>query len=389
VDAQVKTAPPAAMVEIRPVTTTKERTAFIRAGVIPYKDDPNFITPLEFEVSQRLNPKLNPGLKDAPHQLWIAYRNGAPVGRISAIINPLHLAQHKEEIAHFGFLEAIDDPEVFAALFKTAEDWARERGMKKIGGPFSFSVNEEIGLLISGFDTPPYVMMPHGLPYYQARVEALGYTKAQDVHALDWINKRNFLPERRKQFVERTLDNPKVSIRTIDMKDFAGDIRRIVDIYNDAWSDNWGFIPFTEDLAKHMASELRPIIEKHNVVICYYDGEPAAFALVLPNINEATRDLNGKLLPFNWAKLIWRMKVKGLSTARMPLMGIRKKFQRKGLGAAFAYKMIELTNNENMDRGLTHSEVSWILESNEGMLSILLDMGCRIYKTYRLYEKTL
>lgn len=386
---QTKIAPSSSAIEVRPVETGRDRKTFIRVGTLPYRDDPAFVTPLEFEVGQRLDPKTNPALKDAPHQLWIAYKNGEPVGRISAIVNPLHLAQHKDETAHFGFLEAIDDPAVFAALLETAEYWARERGMKKIAGPFSFSVNEEIGLLIDGFDTPPFVMMPHGRPYYQARVEALGYAKAHDVHALDWINKRDFIPAKRKAFVERTLNNPKVSIRTLDLKDFAGDIRRVVDIYNDAWSDNWGFVPFTEEQVKHMASELRPIIEKHNVVLCFYDGEPAAFALVLPNINEAIRDMNGKLLPFNWVKLIWRLKVKGLSTARMPLMGIRKKYQRKPVGAAFAYKMIDLTNSENMDRGLTHSEVGWILESNEGMLSILLDMGCRIYKTYRLYEKAL
>jgi hypothetical protein len=261
--------------------------------------------------------------------------------------------------------------------------------MKRIAGPFSFSVNEETGLLIDGFDTPPFVMMPHGRPYYRDRLEAAGYRKAHDMHALSWVNRHDFLPEKRKQFVEKALSNPKVSLRTLNMGDFAGDIRLLVDIYNDAWSENWGFVPMTEEQVKHMASELRPIIEKHNVVFGYYDGEAIAFALALPNINEAIRDMNGKLLPFNWAKLIWRLKVKGLKSARMPLMGIRKRFQKKPVGAAFAYKMIEITNSANLDRGLTHSELSWILESNEGMLSMLHDMGCRIYKTYRVYEKKL
>lgn len=376
-------------IEIRPVEGPKDRTAFIRAGSIPYKDDPAYVTPLEFEVRQRLDPKANPALKNAPHQLWIAYRNGVPAGRISAMVNPLHLAQHKDETAHFGFLEAIDDQDVFSALLGVAEDWARARGMKKLAGPFSFSVNEETGMLIDGFDTPPFVMMPHGRPYYKDRIEALGYVKAHDMHALDWDNKLNFIPEKRKEFVEKTLDSPKVFIRNLDMNDFTGDIRCLVEIFNDAWSGNWGFVPFTEEQVKHLASELRPIISKHNVVFCYYDGEPAAFALALPNINEAIRDMNGKLLPFNWAKLIWRLKIRGLSTARMPLMGIRKKLQRRPIGAAFAYKMIEMTNTENMKRGLVYSETSWILESNKGMLSMLVDMGCRIYKTYRVYEKPL
>ncbi|HXI87834.1 MAG TPA: hypothetical protein VNH64_10275, partial [Parvularculaceae bacterium] len=374
---------------IKPVETAQDRKAFIGAAAPAYADDPLYVPPLELDIGSRIDPKANPGLKNAPHQLWIAYKDGAPAGRISAIVNPAHLSLYKDDAAHFGFLEATDDAAVFAALFAAAEDWARRRGMKKLAGPYSFSVNEEIGLLVDGFDRPPYVMMPHGRPYYQTRVEALGYAKARDVHALSWVNRRDFIPERRQQFVDKQIANPKVEIRTLNMRDFAGDIRRVVDIYNDAWSGNWGFIPFTEEQAKHMASELRPIIEKHNVVLCYYDGEPAAFALVLPNINEAIGDMNGKLLPFNWAKLLWRLKVKGLTTARMPLMGIRKKFQRKPVGTAFAYKMIQITNDANMDRGLADSELSWILETNTSMLSMLIDMGAKIYKTYRIYEKPL
>ena len=345
----------AASIEIKPVETAQDRKAFIGAAAPAYADDPLYVPPLELDIGSRIDPKANPGLKNAPHQLWIAYKDGAPAGRISAIVNPAHLSLYKDDAAHFGFLEATDDAAVFAALFAAAEDWARRRGMKKLAGPYSFSVNEEIGLLVDGFDRPPYVMMPHGRPYYQTRVEALGYAKARDVHALSWVNRRDFIPERRQQFVDKQIANPKVEIRTLNMRDFAGDIRRVVDIYNDAWSGNWGFIPFTEEQAKHMASELRPIIEKHNVVLCYNDGEPAAFALVLPNINEAIGDMNGKLLPFNWAKLLWRLKVKGLTTARMPLMGIRKKFQRKPVGTAFAYKMIQITNDANMDRGLADS----------------------------------
>jgi hypothetical protein len=379
----------AAAIEVRPIETARDRRLFIRAGAIPYADDPNYVTPLEFEVAQRLDPTSNPALKDAPHQLWIAYRNGAPAGRISAIVNPLHLARYKDDAAHFGFIDAVDDPAVFSALFGAAESWARARGMKKLAGPFNFSVNEECGLLVEGFDTPPYVMMPHGRPHYQRRIEALGYVKAMDMYALSWVNVLRFIPERRQRFVEKTLSSPKVSIRNLDVRNFTADIKLVVDIYNDAWADNWGFVPFTEEQARHMASELRPIIAPYNVVICSYDGEPSAFCLVLPNINEAIRDFGGKLLPFNWAKLLWRLKVKGLTTARMPLMGVRKKLQGKPVGAAFAYKMIDIANSANMERGLTSSEVGWILENNTAMLAMLLDMGCEKYKTYRIYEKAL
>ena len=380
---------PAASVELRPVETAADRRLFVRTGGVPYADDPNYVRPLDFEIGARLDPRSNPALKDAPHRLWIACRNGAPVGRISAIVNPLHLQRYKDDCAHFGFLEAVDDAEVFSALLGAAEDWARARRMRKIAGPFSFSVNEECGLLVDGFGTPPYVMMPHGRPYYASRIEGLGYAKAMDMHALSWLPEKRIMPEKRAKFIEKTLANPKVKIRNIDMKDFAAEIRTVVDIYNDAWSENWGFVPMTQEQVRHMASELRPIIERHNVVFCEFDGEAAAFALALPNINEAIGDFDGRLLPFNWAKLLWRLKVKKLSTARMPLMGVRRKFQGRPVGIAFAYKMIDMTNSANIDRGVTGSELSWILETNGPMISMLIDMGAKIYKTYRIYEKTL
>ena len=376
-------------VAIKPVKTSSERKEFIRLASAIYADDENYVAPLEFEIGPRLDPEKNPGLRGSPNQLWVAHKNGVPVGRIAAIVNQGHINHYNDGAGHFGFFESIDDAEVATALLQTAAEWLRQQGMVKIAGPFNFSVNEECGLLIDGFDTPPYVMMPHGRRYYQRLIEADGFTKAMDMYALRYIPKRQFIPEKRLRFVEKALSNPKVSIRSLDASDLLGDIKIIIDIYSDAWSDNWGFIPFTEDHAKHMASELRPIISKYNVVLCYYDGEPAAFGLVLPNINEITHDFDGKLLPFNWAKFLWRLKVRGVTKARMPLMGVRKRLQGKPVGAAFAYKIIDMVNSANMDHGVTESELSWILETNPAMLTMLTDIGAKIYKTYRIYEKTL
>jgi hypothetical protein len=365
------------------------RREFIRAGKVAYAGDQNYIAPLEYEVGARLDPAANPALKGADVALFIAKKDGAVAGRISAFVNPLHLERYNDGAGHFGFLDAIDDAAVFAALFKAAEDFFRARGLRKSAGPFSFSVNEECGLLISGFDTPPYIMMPHGRPWYAAHVEAAGYAKAMDMHALRYIPRRQFIPERRMKFIERALSSPKVSIRNIDFKRFDQEIATLVHIYKDAWSDNWGFIPMTEAQIAHMAKELRPIIEPYNIIFCELDGEPVAFGLVLPNVMQAIRDFDGKLLPFNWAKLLWRLKVKKLPEARMPLMGVRKKLHGKPLGAAFAYKIIEMVNAANMDNGVISSELSWILETNTDMLTMLTDMGGEIYKTYRIYERKL
>ena len=376
-------------IEIRPVETAADRKAFIRVANRLYADDPNFVAPLEFELLARLDAKKNPGLKDSPHQLWIAYKNSEPTGRISAMVNRAHQERYHDDAGHFGFFDVEDDPAVTKALVDTASEWLRAQGMKKIKGPFSFSVNEECGLLVDGFDTPPYVMMPHGRPYYANHLEREGFTKAIDMHALKWLPVREFIPEKRMRFVQKALDKPEVEIRNLKASDLLNELRIIIDIYNDAWSDNWGFIPFGEDHARRMASELRPIIQEHNAVLCYYKGEPAAFGLVLPNIYRAIRDFDGKLLPFNWAKFLWRLKVKGIDQSRMPLMGVRKKLQGKPVGAAFAYKIIDMVNSANIDHGVTESELSWILENNEGMLNMLLEMGSTIYKTYRIYEKPL
>ena len=375
--------------EIRPVETPADRKAFIRMPGPLYADDPNYVAPLEFELAARIDPARNPLLAASPHRLWIAWAGGEAIGRIAAIVNRAHTDRHQDGAGHFGFFEAPDDSAVVDGLIRTACDWLRAQGSMKIAGPLNFSVNEECGLLIDGFDTPPYIMMPHGRPYYKDHFERLGFHKATDMHALEWLPVRDFIPERRRAFVDKALNKPSVTIRNLKAGDLLGDIRTIIDIYNDAWSDNWGFIPFGEDHARHMAKELKPIIQEHNVVLCYYKGEPAAFGLVLPNINRVIRDFNGKLLPFNWAKLLWRLKVNGVDQSRMPLMGVRKKLQGKPIGAAFAYKIIDMVNGANIDHGVTHSELSWILDDNKDMLNMLLDMGARIYKTYRIYEKSL
>lgn len=376
-------------VAISVVETKADRQRFLRMTDALYADDPNYVAPLEFELGPRLDPTKNPELIKNEHRLWIATRGGDVVGRISAIVNKSHLELHQEKAGHFGFFECENNPHTAKSLMDTAVDWLKSKGMIKVYGPANFSVNEECGLLVDGFDMPAYIMMPHGRPYYREMIEAMGFVKATDMYALEWLPRRDFIPEKRRAFVNKVLDRPTVEIRTLNRKDFIGDIRMIVDIFNDAWSHNWGFIPFGEDHVRHMAKELSPIIANHNIVLCFYKGEPAAFGLVLPNVNRAIRDFDGKLLPFNWAKFAYRLKVKGIDQSRMPLMGVRKHLQKKPVGAAFAYKIIDMVNSSNIDRGVTHSELSWILEGNESMLTMLLEMGSRIYKTYRIYERAI
>ncbi len=379
----------AAALEIRTVETAADLKTFIRLANDIYADDPSYVAPLEFELTDRLNADKNPSIRGYPRRLWIAYKNGAAAGRIGALVNRAHLERHQDGAGHFGFFETIDDPTIARALFDSAAEWLKSQGVEKIKGPFSNTINEESGLLVKGFDTPPYVMMPHGRPYYAAMLEAEGFTKAIDMHALRYIPRDRLMPEKRQRFIDKALANPKVSFRNIDMKNFNAEIHTLVSIFNDAWFDNWGFIPMTTEQIDHMAKELRPIIEPHNIVFCDYEGEPAAFSLVLPDVNYVIRDFGGKLFPFNWAKLLWRLKVKQVPRARMPLMGVVRKLHRRPVGTALAYKMIQISQDANTSRGVIDSELSWILETNESMLAMLLDMGGEIYKTYRIYEKAL
>lgn len=374
---------------LSPVSTPAERKRFIRMTLELYHDDPAHVQPLDYEAMARLDPAKSPLLHDADHQLWVVMRGDKVVGRIGALINSSYIHHYNEQCGHFGYFEAVDDPAVIDLLFQTAEGWCHDRGMTKIAGPYNFSVNEECGLLVDGFERPPAVMMPHGKPYYAAHVSRLGYEKATDMFALWYPARHGFMPERRQKFVSKLVDKPHIEVRNFNLKNLEAEILTAVEIFNDAWQDNWGFVPMSPAEAKHMAGELRPVLTEYNTVMCIVDGEPSAFGLVLPNINEVIRDFQGKLLPFNWAKFLWWLKISKPTTVRMPLMGIRQKLQGKPLGAAFAYKIIEMVNNSSVDNGVKHAELSWILESNEAMITMLEDIGGVVDKTYRIYDKSL
>ena len=234
-------------VEIVPVTTADEREAFIRLPWALYADDPAWVPPLLRERRRHLDPAINPSLKTIDARLWLARQRGQPVGRISAQINRAHLARHDDGAGHFGFLETVESEAVAAALLETAEKWLRARGMRRALGPFNFSINEECGLPVDGFEAPPSIMMPHGRPCYPRLLEACGYAKAVDLIAYHFDMAKEAIPENIRRLVDRTRRNPAVRLRGLQRSRLAEDIRCVLDIFNDAWSANWGFIPFTEE----------------------------------------------------------------------------------------------------------------------------------------------
>ena len=362
--------------------------AFVRLPWAIYRDDPAWIPPLLLERREHLDPRKNPFFETAATRFWLALRDGRPVGRISAQVNSAYLARHGDATGHFGMLEAEDDPAVFRALLEAAEDWLKGQGMRRALGPFNLSINEECGLLVEGFQHPPSMLMGHAKPYYAARLEALGYRKAKDLICYHY-DAANEMPPAVAHLLGKTARAERLKVRALDFSRYEADLATIMEIFNDAWSDNWGFVPMSQAELLHMAKALKPIVRPQSVAIAELDGKPVAMAIGLPNVNEVIADLDGRLLPFGWMKLLWRLKVKTPKTARVPLMGVRKAYHGSLLGAALAIAVIERIWQGQTAMGVVGGELSWILEDNLAMRRMIEQFGGVAYKTYRIYERGL
>ena len=371
--------------EIVSVRGKGELREFLHLPWSLYAHDPAWVPPLFFEREQHLS-KRNPYFRHATFRAWIARRGGETVGRISAQVDQLHLQRYDDRTGFFGLLEAQDDPEVFQALFEAAQTWLRDQGMRRVLGPFNLSINDECGLLVEGFDTPPMIMMGHALSYYAGRIAEQGFTGAQDL--LAYRIRADFAKPRHLDALAARVAG-QVRLRPMRNREFAEDLAIIKDIFEDAWSNNWGFLPFTTEEFEELGKNLKLIVPADFVRIAEVDGEPAAMMVVFPNLNEAIRDLNGRLLPLGWLKLLWRLKVCGMKTARVPLMGVRRRFQGSHFGAILALMMITSLQTSGIRRGLEEIELSWILEGNKGMRNIIESIGGDPYKLYRIYQKDL
>ena len=375
-------------VTVRPVATSTDRKAFVDFAWDAYKDDSAWIPPLKDEVHGLLNPKKNPWFEHAKAQLWLAERGGKVVGRISAQVDELVLEHMGAGTGQWGFFDALD-AEAAAALIATAEDWLRTQGMTRALGPFSLSVWDEPGLEIEGFSEPPTAMMGHHKPEYAGWVEAAGYTKAKDLvtYEVDIVNWSNPLISRLIDAGER---NPKIGIRKVDKSRFDEEAQVILGLLNDAWSDNWGYVPLTPSEIAYAGKKLKPIIYEDLVRIAEYEGKPVAFMLTIPDMNEMIRDLDGRLFPFNFIKLLWRLRKPRTRRARVPLMGVAKPLQGSRLASQLAFMLIEFTRRSIVkDYGVGVGEFGWILEDNKGMLSIAELPGAKVNHRYRIYEKAL
>ncbi|KYG10169.1 hypothetical protein BE21_13735 [Sorangium cellulosum] len=352
-----------------------------------YEGEPNYIRPLDLDISDRLDKKKNPFFEHAEGTAWVAYKDGRPAGRITAQVDHEHLRVHRDETGMFGFFDTIDDAETAQALLAEAAGWLRARGMKRMRGPYSLSINEEIGCLIEGFDYPAVLMMPYHRPHQGRLTEGAGFEKVKDLYA--WRYEVGDIPARAQKAHAEILAMPEVHTRCGDPKNLLHDIRILMDVFNDAWSDNWGFVPMTEKELVKWAEDVRLILMPELTRYTFIDGEPAAVSLGLPDLNDLIKDFHGKLLPTGIFKLLWRLRVRGPKNGRLVVLGIRKKWRnvRRYAGlSAFLY--VEMNRAAQL-LGMTGGELGWTLEDNAAINAGIRLMGGRLYKKFRIYERAL
>ncbi len=355
-----------------------------------YRGDPAWAPPLRMERRAQLSPKSNPGAALVQPTYVLAKRNGRIVGRIAVFLNKAHEARYGADDCFFGYFDCEDDVAVEDALLSEAKTIARELGRARLLGPAMFSVNEEIGLLVDGFEHPNAVLMPPGRPHQVTAVERHGFTKTVDLLCY-LADLSNGAPSTRMvdamcRIAER---DEAITWRHLDRKNFERDVDTAMGIFNDAWSENWGFLPFPPDQIEHMAKEMKPIIFDEGFWVGMIDERPVAFIWMIPDVNEVARGFDGKLLPFNWAKFLYRLKAKKVTKSRIPLMGLSRELHGTRKGLAIVAKLCQLAFDHGHKQGFTQCELSWILEDNESMKAIAEQAGAVPYKTYRIYETSL
>ena len=374
-------------VEIVAVASKKEEEeAFLRLPWRLYKDDPAWVPNLLILQRDVISKKRNPFFEEGEAQLFLARRDGEVVGRISAQVDPRHNAQHGERTGFFGFFEAVADEEVARSLLAAAEAWLRGRDLDTIRGPFNFSITEEAGLLVEGFDQPPMIAMTHALPYYGGLLEAAGYAKAMDLLAYRWgIGDP---PARMMEAIERTRAVPGLRLRQMSRLHLHKEVRLLLDIYNESWKENWGYVAVTPREARKLAGDLRLIADPSIVLIAEVNGEPAGTVVGLPNLYEATRDFDGFIDPVKAVKLLWRLKLRGTETGRIFLFGVKPKFRTREL-YGLPFLLLHELYLAAKKRRYKWCEESWVLENNARLNTLMPYWNAYVYKRYRIYEKAL
>ena len=375
-------------IEVKPARTQAERRAWMEVAYKLNQSDPAFVPPLKQMMLERIDPKHNAFFQHGEAELLIAVRDGEPVGRLSVQVNRLHLEKYQDRTGHFGFFECVDDIDVAQALLGAGEDWLRKRGLARVMGPFEFSINEECGLLVDGFDDPPAILMTHAARHLHRLLDGAGYQKSKDLLAFR-IDMQAPFSATADRFLSIGGSNSKVKFRQLDPRRYEAEIETMISVYNDAWSDNWGSIPITDTQTALMAKSMKPLFVPQLGLFASVGDETVGTIAALPNLNEAIKDFSGRLLPFNWARLLWRLKVRGVESARVIILGIRKSHRRTILAPVIASGLIGRLIAGGRKLNLKWGELSWVLEDNDAMTHIGELLTGKAAKTYRIYAKDL
>ncbi len=378
------TAPSGSSVEVSPVTSAHDLDRFVELPLELYAGDPNFISPLLMERRDFLDPAKNPFFQHAPHQLFLARQGGKVVGRIAAVEDRNYNAFHGSDYGFFGMYEAVDDDEVAGALFEAARGWIRARGRKRLMGPINLSTNHDMGLLIDGFEHPPTLQIPYNPRYYVRHFEEVfGLPKVKDLLAW-WIDTRLDPDPKVERIAEKVRKKEGIVVRPIDLSDFDAEVRRIKEIYNSAWEKNWGFVPFTDEEFAHVAKDMKSFAKEDLILIAEVEGEPVAFTMSLPDINQALAHMKGRLthfgLPIGLAKLLWYSRK--IDQIRLLTLGVKEKYRKRGIDSILYLDSLRACRR----MGYTGCDVSWILEDNTLINRSIEIMGGKVYKTFRVYE---
>jgi hypothetical protein len=376
-------------VEIRRHAPGKDTAEFVRAGSEVFRDDPAWIAPLQMMIGDRLDPEKEPFHRHADVVLFTAWKDGRLVGRTSATVDRVWLETWKDDTGHFGYFDTIDDVDVARALLGEAEAWLKAQGMKRMNGPMSLSANQEVGLLVNGFEHPPVLDMAHSRHYQGALAEACGLVKEKDLLAWRYETKQGFNARTEKAW-RHLAETKEVRLRSVNPRKMRSELGLIMDIYNDTWAGKWGYVPVSSGELDKMAADLSLVLDPDMAFIAEVDEKAVGMCIIVPNLNEVIADLGGKLFPLGWVKLLWRTKIKHPRSARLILLGVRDSIRRnvKRYGFLSAAMYVEVAKR-GLSKGYEWAELSWTREDDAPINLGIRSMGAHVYKTYRVYEKRL
>jgi len=371
---------------INKVANETDKIKFIKFPWKIYKNNPNWVPPLIFDVRNNLDTKKNPFFQHSRMELYLAYKGTEIVGRIAAIANDNHNKFQEDKVGFWGYFECINDKEVSKSLFDSAKEFLLSQGLDTMRGPISPSTNDEIGLLINAFDKPPVMLMTYNPEYYIDLIEDYGFSKVKDLYAYNVdadITKDKKTMDKLERVSQIVLRREKLTIRKLNLQDLENEIKIVQEIYNKAWIKNWGFVPMTDEEFQHLAKSIKAVIDKDFVYIAEFDGKPVAFSLAVPDYNQVFIKMNGKLFPFGIFKMLFNKKK--INYIRLITLGVIHEYQKKGTEAVFILNTIK----EGVRKGMKGAEISWILEDNAPMVATAENLNAERYKSYRLYDKSI